>query len=146
MSDIKKVHFAVISFTDKYQDVTLVQAFRSHGAVIECAICEADVDGIIDSPELHEKSCNIFTGKEQKEWNYTFRTREEARKVFALMQAIAHTFSFVTVADLKCLVGFPYDHVDSHCGWMILSRAEIKKVHDYFILKLPAPGFITPTS
>lgn len=59
-----KIPFATLSFEDtedeeKCEDVFIVQVFRGmgHGAIIECAACEMNVDEIIDAPTVHQEKC-----------------------------------------------------------------------------------------
>lgn len=79
--------------------------------------------------------------------NPVLQTQEDAENVLAAMNTVVKEFSYVTVGDLKDLVGLPKTFEEDSYGWAILKEIKIlvevvKGKHVGFVLDLPAPGKI----
>lgn len=65
-------------------------------------------------------------------------TRGEAEDVLSQMDAIIENYDgMVSVADLYDLVGHTGDYTDHKYGWTNLRNAEVVRVRDGYMLKLP---------
>lgn len=64
-------------------------------------------------------------------------TRREAEEVLDRMQDLIDTYGMVSVADLYDLVGINGSYTDNKYGWTHLRSADVQRVHDGYLLKLP---------
>ena len=64
-------------------------------------------------------------------------TRREAEEVLDRMQDLVDTYGMVSVADLYDLVGISGSYTDNKYGWMHLRGADVQRVRDGYLLKLP---------
>lgn len=64
-------------------------------------------------------------------------TRPEAEEVLSAMDGILDAYGIVTVADLNDLVGVTGQYTDNKYGWNSLRTAEVIRVRDGYMLKLP---------
>ena len=64
-------------------------------------------------------------------------TRGEAEDVLDRMMELIDVYKVVTVADLKDLVGVTGPYTDNKYGWTNLATAEVVRVRDGYLLKLP---------
>jgi hypothetical protein len=64
-------------------------------------------------------------------------TRREAEEVLDRMQDLIDTYGMVSVADLYDLVGINGSYTDNKYGWTRLRDADIQRVRDGYLLKLP---------
>ena len=64
-------------------------------------------------------------------------SRGEAEDVLDRMCEIIDSYDFVTVTDLYDLVGITGNFTYSNYGWSNLRTAEVIRVHDGYMLKLP---------
>lgn len=64
-------------------------------------------------------------------------TRAEAEDVLNAMDGMLDTYGVVSVADLYDLVGVSCNYTDNKYGWMSLRTAEVVRVRDGYIIKLP---------
>lgn len=69
--------------------------------------------------------------------NITLATRGEAEAVLDQMQDIITDYRMVSVADLYDLVGVTGSYTDNKYGWTDIHTAEVIRVRDGYILKLP---------
>ena len=53
------------------------------------------------------------------------------------MDELLETYKMVTVADFYDLVGVTCDYTDNNYGWTSLRSAEVVRVRDGYIIKLP---------
>lgn len=64
-------------------------------------------------------------------------TRAEAEEVLSAMDGILDAYGMVSVADLNDLVGVTGQYTDNKYGWNSLRTAEVVRVRDGYMLKLP---------
>lgn len=64
-------------------------------------------------------------------------SRGEAEEVLTRMDELLETYKMVTVADFYDLVGVTCDYTDNNYGWTSLRSAEVVRVLDGYIIKLP---------
>lgn len=73
-------------------------------------------------------------------YNYddiVLETRGEAEDVLERMSELIDVYGHVTVADLYDLVGVTGNYTDNKYGWMNIRNAEVIRVRDGYMLKLP---------
>lgn len=66
-----------------------------------------------------------------------FETRRDAEEILNYMEDLIDEYGFVTVADLYDLVGVSGNYTDNKYGWTDISNAEIVRVRDGYMIKLP---------
>jgi len=66
-----------------------------------------------------------------------FETRGEAEIVLDNMYGILDRYNVVTVADLYDLAGTPGKYTDNKYGWTNLSTANVVRIRDGYVIKLP---------
>lgn len=64
-------------------------------------------------------------------------TRGEAEDVLARMDELIDTYRLVRVADLYDLVGITGNYTDNKYGWTNIRNAEIVRVRDGYMIKMP---------
>jgi hypothetical protein len=64
-------------------------------------------------------------------------TRREAEEVLDRMDDLIDNYGMVSVADLYDLVGISGNYTDNKYGWTNLRNADIQRVRDGYLLKLP---------
>ena len=64
-------------------------------------------------------------------------TRKEAEEVLDRMDDLIDTYGMVSVADLYDLVGVSGNYTDNKYGWTNLRNADVQRVRDGYLLKLP---------
>ena len=64
-------------------------------------------------------------------------TRGEAEDVLARMDELMDTYGLVRVADLYDLVGITGNYTDNKYGWTNIRNAEIVRVRDGYMIKMP---------
>ena len=64
-------------------------------------------------------------------------TRGEAEDVLDRMYELIDTYGLVRVADLYDLVGITGNYTDNKYGWMSLQNADIVRVRDGYMIKMP---------
>lgn len=64
-------------------------------------------------------------------------SRGEAEDVLARMDELIETYGLVRVADLYDLVGITGNYTDNKYGWMNIRNAEIVRVKDGYMIKMP---------
>lgn len=64
-------------------------------------------------------------------------TRREAEEVLDRMDDLIDSYGMVSVADLYDLVGISGNYTDNKYGWTNLRNADIQRVRDGYLLKLP---------
>lgn len=64
-------------------------------------------------------------------------TRGEAEEVLARMDELIEAYGLVRVADLYDLVGITGNYTDNSYGWTNIRNAEIVRVRDGYIIKMP---------
>ncbi len=64
-------------------------------------------------------------------------TRGEAEDVLDRMDDLIDTYGIVSVADLYDLVGIQGNYTDNKYGWTNLRNADIQRLRDGYLLKLP---------
>lgn len=73
-------------------------------------------------------------------YNYddiVLESRGEAEEVLRQMMDLIETYDVVSVADLYDLVGITGNYTDNNYGWTNVRNAEIIRVRDGYMLKLP---------
>ena len=66
-----------------------------------------------------------------------FDTRGEADEVLASMDELMDRYGVVSVADMYDLCGMTCNYTDNKYGWKSLARADISRVRDGYMIKLP---------
>lgn len=66
-------------------------------------------------------------------------TKGEAVEVLARMDEIMDEYKMVRVADLYDLVGITGEYTDNDYGWTNIRSAEVQRVRDGWIIKMPRP-------
>lgn len=69
--------------------------------------------------------------------DFVFATRPEAEDVLAQMDALIEQYKMVRVTDLYDMVGKTCDYTFERYGWTNLRTAEVKRVSDGYVIKLP---------
>lgn len=64
-------------------------------------------------------------------------TRKEAEEVLDRMDDLIDNYGMVSVADLYDLVGISGNYTDNKYGWTNLRNADVQRVRDGYLLKLP---------
>ena len=64
-------------------------------------------------------------------------TRGEAEEVLDRLTEVLDTYTIATVADLYDLVGITGAYTDNKYGWTNLRNADVVRVRDGYMLKLP---------
>ena len=64
-------------------------------------------------------------------------TRREAEEVLDRMDDLIDTYGMVSVADMYDLVGISGNYTDNKYGWTNLRNADVQRVRDGYLLKLP---------
>ena len=64
-------------------------------------------------------------------------TRKEAEEVLDRMDDLIDSYGVVSVADLYDLVGISGNYTDNKYGWTNLRNADVQRVRDGYLLKLP---------
>lgn len=64
-------------------------------------------------------------------------SRGEAEEVLSQMDAIMEEYGMVRVADLYDLVGITGEHTDNKYGWTNIRNAEVQRVRDGYMIKMP---------
>ena len=70
---------------------------------------------------------------------FTFETRGEAEEVLAQMDGILEKYGVVRMLDLYDMVGKSCDHTANKYGWTSTRNAEITRVRDGYVIKMPRP-------
>lgn len=63
--------------------------------------------------------------------------RAEAEDVLSRMDELIETYDMVSVADLYDLIGKTCNYTDNKYGWTNIRNAEVVRVRDGYLLKLP---------
>lgn len=64
-------------------------------------------------------------------------SRGEAEEVLSRMDELIDTYSIVSVADLYDLIGVTGNYTDNKYGWTNIHNAEVVRVREGYLLKLP---------
>ena len=64
-------------------------------------------------------------------------SRGEAEEVISRMNELIKDYGIVSVADFYDLVGVSCNYTDNKYGWMNIRNAEVVRVRDGYIIKLP---------
>ena len=66
-----------------------------------------------------------------------FNTRVEAEAALDQMGEVIRRYGFVTVGDLYDMADLTQPYTSNKYGWMNINTAEVIRVHDGYVLKLP---------
>lgn len=69
-------------------------------------------------------------------------SRGEAQEVLMRMEEIIDVYGVVSVADFYEMVGVPGDYTDNKYGWVNLNSADVVRVRDGYLIKLPRAAVI----
>ena len=64
-------------------------------------------------------------------------TRGEADEILERMDELLATYGVVSIADLYDLAGLTCAYTDNKYGWTSLRNAEVRRVRDKYIIKMP---------
>lgn len=70
---------------------------------------------------------------------FVFETRGDAEDALAQMDAIVEKYRMVRVLDLYDIVGKTCDHTATKYGWTSTRNAEIVRVRDGYVIRMPRP-------
>lgn len=68
---------------------------------------------------------------------FTFETRAEAEEMLAQMDGLVEKYGMVRVLDLYDMVGKTCDHTAHKYGWTSTRSAEVVRVRDGYVVKMP---------
>lgn len=68
---------------------------------------------------------------------YIFDNRGDAEIVLERLDEAIARYSIVSVADLRELAGLPQEYTDNKYGWTNIRNAEIRRVSDGYLLRMP---------
>lgn len=88
-----------------------------------------------DRPRMNERQA-IMAGSYSYD-DIILSSRGEAEDVLARMDELIETYGLVRVADLYDLVGITGNYTDNKYGWMNIRNAEIVRVRDGYMIKMP---------
>lgn len=92
-------------------------------------------DGGYSRPRMNERQA-LMTGQYSYD-DIVLQSRGEAEDVLARMDELMDTYGLVRVADLYDLVGITGNYTDNKYGWTNITRAEIVRTRDGFMIKMP---------
>lgn len=67
----------------------------------------------------------------------TLESRGEAEDVLARMDELMSEYGIVSVADMYDLMGVQHNYTDNNYGWTNIRNAEVVRVRDGYIIKMP---------
>lgn len=70
---------------------------------------------------------------------FVFETRGEAEEALAQMDGIVERYGVVRMLDLYDMVGKTCDHTANKYGWTSTRNAQINRVSDGYVIKMPRP-------
>lgn len=90
----------------------------------------------------NQKSDDRFRDTTRTRSGYSYddivlESRGEAEDVLSRMDELVETYGVVAVADLYDLVGITGEYTDNKYGWTNIRNAEVIRVRDGYMLKLP---------
>lgn len=68
---------------------------------------------------------------------FVFETRADAEEALATMDATVERYGMIRVLDLYDMVGKTCDHTANKYGWTSTRNAEIVRVRDGYVIKMP---------
>lgn len=92
-------------------------------------------DGGLSRPRASERT-SLMAGAYSYD-DIILSSRGEAEDVLARMDELMDTYGLVRVADLYDLVGITGNYTDNKYGWTNITRAEIVRTRDGFMIKMP---------
>lgn len=92
-------------------------------------------DGGYSRPRIGERQA--LTAGSYSYDDIILSSRGEAEDVLARMDELMDTYGLVRVADLYDLVGITGNYTDNKYGWTNITRAEIVRNRDGFMIKMP---------
>ena len=84
-----------------------------------------------------DKQQGCFTSDDVASEKTFFATRRDAEEILNYMGDLIDEYRFVTVADLYDLIGVSGNYTDNKYGWTDISNAEIVRVRDGYVIRLP---------
>lgn len=99
-------------------------------------------DSRISYTKYYERERDYERGARTRSRGYDYDdiildTRREAEEVLDRMQDLIDSYDVVSVADLYDLVGITGSYTDNKYGWTHLRNADVQRVRDGYLLKLP---------
>lgn len=92
-------------------------------------------DGGYSRPRMNERQA-LMAGQYSYD-DIILPSRGEAEDVLARMDELMDTYGLVRVADLYDLVGITGNYTDNKYGWTNITRAEIIRNRDGYMIKMP---------
>lgn len=71
--------------------------------------------------------------------DFILSSREDAEIIIDTMNEHIQQYGFVTVYDLKKMLGMPPEHTDNKWGWESLRGAQMRQVRNGWLMDLPNP-------
>ncbi len=91
--------------------------------------------GSYNRPRMNERQA--ITASQYSYDDIILPSRGEAEDVLARMDELIDAYGLVRVADLYDLVGITGNYTDNKYGWTNITRAEIIRTRDGFMIKMP---------
>ena len=92
-------------------------------------------DGGYSRPRMNERQA-LMSGQYSYD-DIILPSRGEAEEVLTRMDELMDTYGLVRVADLYDLVGITGEYTDNRYGWTNITRAEIIRNRDGYMIKMP---------
>lgn len=92
-------------------------------------------DGGYSRPRINERQA-LMSGQYSYD-DIILPSRGEAEEVLTRMDELMDTYGLVRVADLYDLVGITGEYTDNRYGWTNITRAEIIRNRDGYMIKMP---------
>ncbi|MCM1363438.1 MAG: hypothetical protein NC215_00440 [Ruminococcus sp.] len=90
-----------------------------------------------DSPSTR-KSSNSSSSSKRFDYNdIIFGSRGDAEAVLTQMDEIIDQYDVVSVADMYEMAGLEQPYTSNKYGWTDIASAEVLRVHDGYVIKLP---------
>lgn len=87
-----------------------------------------------------ERKRDVYSPTMRNGYSYDdiiLENRGEAEDVILRMEEIIEVYGIVSVADLYDLVGIAGNHTDNKYGWTDIHSAQVVRVRDGYLIKLP---------
>ena len=89
--------------------------------------------------ENHTRYSSIRTRTGYSYDNIVLESRGEAEDVLTRMDELLATYGMVSVADMYDLCGVTPQYTDNKYGWTNIRNAQIVRIRDGYVIKMPKP-------
>ena len=112
---------------------------RGRGPNIKSALGRVSYNSIYASDRRDSRDEIRYSRRRNDVRDIILESRSEAEDVLSALVTIVEDYGQATVADLYDLVGEAGTFTDNRIGWKSLSTAEVTRVREGYLVKLPAP-------